>query len=72
VIELAASDRKPHHLCGYLFETAGLFHRFFENCPVLQAKTQVLQESRLTLTGLTGDVLRDGLNLLGISTLEEM
>lgn len=72
VIELAASDRRPHHLCGYLFETAGLFHRFFENCPVLQAKTQSLQESRLTLTGLTGDVLRDGLNLLGISTLEEM
>ena len=72
VVELAASDRKPHHLCGYLFETAGLFHRFFENCPVLQAKTQSLQESRLTLTGLTGDVLRDGLNLLGISTLEEM
>lgn len=72
VIELAATDRKPHHLCGYLFETAGLFHRFFENCPVLQAKTQSLQESRLTLTGLTGDVLRDGLNLLGISTLEEM
>ena len=71
-IELAASDRKPHHLCGYLFETAGLFHRFFENCPVLQAKTQSLQESRLTITGLTGDVLRDGLNLLGISTLEEM
>jgi arginyl-tRNA synthetase len=72
VIELTASDRKPHHLCGYLFETAGLFHRFFENCPVLQAKTQALQASRLTLTGLTGDVLRDGLNLLGISTLEEM
>jgi len=72
VIELAAIDRKPHHLCGYLFETAGLFHRFFENCPVLQAKTQSLQESRLTITGLTGDVLRDGLNLLGISTLEEM
>jgi len=72
VVELAASDRKPHHLCGYLFETAGLFHRFFENCPVLQAKTQSLRESRLTLTGLTGDVLRDGLNLLGISTLEEM
>jgi arginyl-tRNA synthetase len=71
-VELAASDRKPHHLCGYLFETAGLFHRFFENCPVLQAKTQSLQESRLTLAGLTGDVLRDGLNLLGISTLEEM
>ena len=72
VVELATSDRKPHHLCGYLFETAGMFHRFFEACPVLQAKSPGLQQSRLTLTGLTGDILRDGLQLLGIPTLEEM
>ncbi|NBV97272.1 MAG: arginine--tRNA ligase, partial [Verrucomicrobia bacterium] len=66
------SDRKPHHLCGYLFETAGMFHRFFEACPVLQAGSDPLQKSRLTLVGLTGDILREGLGLLGISTLEEM
>ena len=72
VVELATSDRKPHHLCGYLFETAGMFHRFFEACPVLQAKTPALHQSRLTLTSLTGDILRDGLQLLGIPTLEEM
>ena len=72
VIELAAHDRRPHHLCGYLFETAGMFHRYFEACPVLQAKSPALQQSRLTLTGLTGDVLREGLQLLGIPTLEEM
>jgi len=72
VVELATADRKPHHLCGYLFETAGMFHRFFEACPVLQAKSPALQQSRLTLTGLTGDILRDGLQLLGIPTLEEM
>ena len=72
VVELATSDRKPHHLCGYLFETAGLFHRFFEACPVLQAKSPALHQSRLTLTSLTGDILRDGLQLLGIPTLEEM
>ena len=72
IVELAASDRKPHHLCGYLFETAGMFHRFFEACPVLQAGSDPLQKSRLTLVGLTGDILREGLGLLGISTLEEM
>ena len=72
VVELATSDRKPHHLCGYLFETAGMFHRFFEACPVLQAKSPALHQSRLTLTSLTGDILRDGLQLLGIPTLEEM
>ena len=72
VVELATSDRKPHHLCGYLFETAGMFHRFFEACPVLKAKSPALHQSRLTLTSLTGDILRDGLQLLGIPTLEEM
>ena len=69
-VELAASDRKPHHLCGYLYELAGQYHRFFEACPVLQLPA--LRDSRLTLVGLTGDVLREGLGLLGIPTLEEM
>ena len=69
-VELAASDRKPHHLCGYLYELAGQYHRFFEACPVLQLPA--LRDSRLTLVGLTGDVLREGLSLLGIPTLEEM
>ncbi len=69
-VELAATDRKPHHLCGYLYELAGQYHRFFEACPVLQLPA--LRDSRLTLVGLTGDVLKEGLGLLGISTLEEM
>jgi len=69
-VELAAFDRKPHHLCGYLYELAGQYHRFFESCPVLQLPA--LRDSRLTLVGLTGDVLREGLSLLGIPILEEM
>jgi arginyl-tRNA synthetase len=69
-VELAANDRKPHHLCGYLYELAAQYHRFFEVCPVLQLPA--LRESRLTLVGLTGDVLKEGLFLLGIPTLEEM
>jgi arginyl-tRNA synthetase len=38
----------------------------------LQASSPALQKSRLTLVGLTGDILREGLGLLGIPTLEEM
>ena len=69
-VELATADRKPHHLCGYLYELAAQYHRFFEACPVLQLPA--LRDSRLTLVGLTGDILKEGLNLLGIPTLEEM
>jgi len=71
-VVLAAADRKPHHLCGYLYAVAGMYHRFFEACPVLQAGSPKLQASRLALVGLTGDILKDGLGLLGIPTLEEM
>jgi arginyl-tRNA synthetase len=72
VIDLATADRRPHHLCGYLFETASMYHRFYEACPVLKASTPALRNSRLTLAGLTGDILKDGLAILGIPTLEEM
>jgi len=71
-VALATSDRRPHHLCGYLFETASMYHRFYEACPVLKASTPALRNSRLTLAGLTGDILKDGLAILGIPTLEEM
>ena len=71
-VALATSDRRPHHLCGYLFETASMYHRFYEACPVLKASSPALRNSRLTLAGLTGDILKDGLAILGIPTLEEM
>ena len=71
-VALATTDRRPHHLCGYLFETASMYHRFYEACPVLKASSPALRNSRLTLAGLTGDILKDGLAILGIPTLEEM
>lgn len=69
---LAASELRPHHLCLYLYELAGFFHRFFENCPVLQAPTQDLKLSRLRFCQAVADTLARGLHLLGIQTIEEM
>src|SRR5262249_52861965 len=72
VTQLVAAELRPHHLCVYLYELASLFHRFFENCPVLQAGRESLKLTRLVLCSLTGNVLRKGLNLLSIETVEEM
>jgi arginyl-tRNA synthetase len=47
------------------------FSRFFEQCPVLKADADV-RDSRLALCDLTARVLRQGLYLLGIATLERM
>ncbi|MDR1192146.1 MAG: arginine--tRNA ligase [Verrucomicrobiales bacterium] len=71
-VQTAAREYRPHHVCNYLFETAALFHRFFEHCPVLKAESEGLKNSRLQLCQLTGDVLKRGLYLLGLETVEEM
>ena len=71
VIEAAAQEYRPNFLCNYLYELAGHFMVFFENCPVLKSEPEV-KASRLLLCNLTSRVLRQGLTLLGIETLEQM
>jgi arginyl-tRNA synthetase len=70
-VMIAAEEYRPHYLCLYLFELATLFHKFYESCPVLSAADDV-RESRLVLCDLTARTLRQGLNLLGIGTVEQM
>ncbi|MEE1921732.1 arginine--tRNA ligase [Pseudomonas sp. 148P] len=67
-----AEKGTPHILCSYLYDVAGLFSSFYENCPILAADTPEQQQSRLRLAALTGRTLKQGLELLGLETLERM
>jgi arginyl-tRNA synthetase len=71
VLEAVAEDYRPNFLCNYLYELAGHFARFYESCPVLKAAPQE-KADRLALCDLTGRVLKQGLNVLGIETPERM
>lgn len=71
IIEIVARDCYPNLLCNYLYELAGLFMRFYETCPILKADPR-LRDSRLALSELTAATLKQGLDLLGIETLEKM
>lgn len=62
----------PHLLCGYLYELAGLFSSFYENCPILGADQTDTRQSRLRLASLTGRTLQQGLILLGLHPLQRM
>ena len=70
-LEQVAADGLPHLLCGYLYELATLFMRFYEACPVLTAEPEI-RMGRLVLCRRTAQVLRTGLGLLGIETVERM
>lgn len=67
-----AREGTPHVLCHYLYELAGRFSSFYEQCPILAAELPAQRDSRLRLAALTGRTLRQGLTLLGIDTLERM
>ena len=57
--------------CNYLYDLAGRFTGFYENCPVLKSEPEQ-RASRLVLCALTARVLKQGLDVLGIETLEQM
>jgi len=61
----------PSQLCNYLYELAGAFMRFYEACPILKAELGK-RESRLALAAMTAEILKSGLSLLGLQTLEAM
>lgn len=72
ILNNVAEKGTPHVLCAYLYDVAGLFSSFYENCPILGAETPEQQQSRLRLAALTGRTLKQGLELLGLETLERM
>jgi arginyl-tRNA synthetase len=71
VIDTALADYRVNAVSDYLFELSSKFSVFFEQCPVLKSESP-LRESRLALCDLTSRVLKQGLNLLGIETVEQM
>jgi arginyl-tRNA synthetase len=70
-LEAVAEEYRPNFLCNYLYELAGKFTSFYENCPVLKAD-DATRASRLALCDLTARVLKQGLETLGIETVEQM
>jgi arginyl-tRNA synthetase len=67
----AAAAREPHRLPGYLVETAAEFHRFYHACRVVGDDAET-SAGRLRLAEAARTVLRNGLDLMGVSAPERM
>jgi len=72
VLHKVAQNGTPHVLCAYLYDLAGNFSSFYENCEVLTAENELIKLSRLKIAQFCGQVIRCGLELLGIKVLERM
>jgi arginyl-tRNA synthetase len=71
-LAMCASDLRPNHLTGYLYELAEKFSNFYVGCWVLKADSKEKKRSRIALCKLTAHTLKTGLSLLGIDVVEKM
>ncbi|WP_119698232.1 arginine--tRNA ligase [Microbacterium halotolerans] len=75
IVAFAAEERQPHRVARYLEEVAGLYHRWYDNCRVTPRGDEPIEPvhgTRLWLNDATGQVLRNGLSLLGVGAPERM
>ncbi len=72
IIASSASNLSPHHLSYYLQELAGYLHRYYTVNPVLTAEGEDLVRARMVLFKAVAMILKNGLNLLGVSAPERM
>jgi len=71
VVEAAATHEEPHQLTHYLRELANDFHTYY-NAHQFLVDDAALRDARIKLILATREVLRNGLNLLGVSAPEQM
>lgn len=71
-LQKAMHENGPHLVALYLVELATLFNAFYGACPVVQAENEELKTVRWKLCEATGVVMKNGLGILGIETVEKM
>ncbi len=70
-VQACAKVYEPHVLVEYLEQLAANFHKFYQQCHIVDAEAP-LAAARLALANTTQIVIKNGLNLLGVSSPEKM
>ena len=73
VINSVISECTPNLLCNYLYELASLYMSFYEACPILKDDiADDVKQSRLALSYMIANTMKQGLDILGIDVMERM
>ncbi|QWS34383.1 arginine--tRNA ligase [Curtobacterium aetherium] len=75
VLRQAAELREPHRIARFIEQLAGLYHRWYDSCrvtPLGDEPVTDLHRTRLWVNDATGQVVRNGLGLLGVSAPDRM
>ncbi|HMA67767.1 MAG TPA: arginine--tRNA ligase, partial [Desulfosalsimonadaceae bacterium] len=71
VIQTAATEMEPHRVAFFLMDLAASFHAYYNKHRVISQDPEIAG-ARLYLVGAVRTIIRNGLNLLGVSAPESM
>ena len=63
---------RPNIIADYLFDMAKLFNNFYNSSSILKEENKKVMDARILLAKKTAFVLKEGLSLLGIKTVDRM
>lgn len=71
-IQKASVLSSPHMICNYLFDLSKLFSKFYAENIILDENNAALMKARLLLIQSVKQVIKNGLNILGIDVVDHM
>jgi arginyl-tRNA synthetase len=71
-VQLAGDSLSPALVANYVFELAKEFNQFYHDITILNEPDLVIRAFRISLAGMTGNVIRNAMSLLGIDVPERM
>ena len=72
IIELSAEKYAPNYLATYLLSLADLSNQYYESVPVLKEENKDRLQAQLNLLQTITQILKNGLQILGIQVLKEI
>ena len=72
VIKDAAKEKAPYKITNYIHDLAELVHGFYTECHVIDRNNVATSSSRLALCLASKQVMKNALDLIGVSAPEHM
>lgn len=72
IIEQASAELNPSVIANYIFHLAKSFNSFYAELSIANAETESKKQLRLNLSRLTANIIKSGMQLLGIAVPERM
>lgn len=72
VLADAGKDMSPAMIANYIYELVKEYNQFYHDCPIAKEENLELRDFRLVLSHKIGEIIKNGMNLLGIEVPERM